>query len=395
VPAPLLLHIALFCQLACSAPEAWPGDAGSGGARAWTGGGDLSVPPGLTPLTKPSSSFSFVVIGDTQPYFNLCVPEESAFTRAILDLAPSFVLHTGDLMDIGRDPRAYDRFVECYKGLLSKLPMFPTIGNHDLDWNLGAKHYKPYLQRQLFVLNPAAYGASYKAAFQVVHGDDPFPYSTDINKPTHKHLVPSGVSHKTFYSFRHGNAYFISFEQGAELEINTPLPWLEKHLKAARGDPKVKFIIIFMHHPMYSTFLHEAYLSPVRYYYEPLFRKYDVTMVLSGHAHAYDRFHVPDDKHQTYTHTPPGRYRLEGRAIHYVVSGPAGGSFLPGGCDPTPAPWPHFSLYYYQARRCGPNMLQVEVHQDRLKVNVLSVSGNQYNYKTSLWDSFIIAPGGH
>jgi len=297
-------------------------------------------------------------------------------------------------MDLGRDPRAYDKFAQCYKDLLAKVPVFPTIGNHDLDWSHGVKPYKAYLERQLFVTNPAVYGSTYKAAFQVFYNDDPFPYSTDYQKPTHKHLVPSGVSHKTFYAFMHNNAYFISFEQGAELELNTPMPWVEKHLKAARANPKVRFIIVLMHHPMYSTFLHEAYLKPVRTYYEPLFRKYDVSLVLSGHAHSYDRFHVPDDSSQTYTASPPGRYRLEGKAVHYIVSGPAGASYLPGDCDPAPSPWKHLSLYYSQARGCGHNMLQISVHQDRLKVDVIEVSGDRYNYKTSLWDSFLITPDG-
>ena len=384
--------MALFSQFACAARDAdAPLSAGELGTWARP---DLSSGSRLSLLGNPKSSFAFVVISDTQPYYNRCVAELSAFPDVILKLSPAFVLHAGDLMDIGRDPRAYDKFEECYQQLLAKVPLFPTVGNHDLDWNHGAKHYKKYLERQLFSLNPAAYGGAYKADFKVTYNDDPFPYSTDVDKPTNKHIVPSGVSHKTFYAFTHKNAYFISFEQGAELEINTPMPWVEKHLKAARADPKFRFVIVLMHHPMYSSFMHEAYLKPVRSYYEALFRKYDVTLVLSGHAHAYDRSHVPDNNSQTYTKAPPGRYRLAGRAVHYIVSGPAGAAFLPGGCDPTPPPWKHPSLYYSQARGCGHNMLRVEVHTDRLKVDVLAVSGDKYNHKTSLWDSFIITPGG-
>lgn len=383
--------LGLMCLFACCNPQdasiLSPGELGVRGPDSGHG---------AVPLAGPAP-FSFVVIGDTQPYFNKCVAELSAFPGAVLDLAPRFALHMGDLMDIGRDPRAYHKFERCYRDLLAKVPLFPTVGNHDLDWGHGGKNYKAYLERQLFSTNPVVYGAAghgtYKADFKISYNDDPRTYSTDYDNPADKHIVPSGVSFKTFYAFRHEAAYFISFEQGAELELNTPLPWLEKHLKAARADPQVRFIIVFMHHPMYATFLHEGYLTPLRTAYEALLRKYDVTLVLAGHAHAYDRFHVPDNKFQTYTKAPPGRYRLGGQAVHHIVSGPAGASFLPGGCDPVPKPYPHPSLYYSQARGCGHHMLQIVVRQHHLEVKVIGVSGDKYNYKTALWDAFIIAPG--
>lgn len=401
----LLLAATTLVLAACGTPreQSTPGadDGGSEGPPVMDAG---AQPPHVVALPsaqayRPRSSFSFVVFGDTQPQDNYCEPELTAFPRVILALKPDFVLHLGDLMDRGREPRAYQIFAHCYKELLDRLPLFPTVGNHDLDWYLGAGHYRSYLVKQLFSFNPAAFGGWYQAAFGVVFGDDTTDYSTNPDSPDHTHTLPSGVSYKTFYAFRYGSAYFLSFEQGAALEINTPRTWVEKHLKLARADPSIRFIFVLMHHPMYSTLMDELYLIRVRAAYEPLFRKYDVTLVLAGHAHAYDRFHVPDDDRRSATSFPPSRYRLGGKAVHYLVSGPAGASYLPGGCDPMPAAlktptdgYPQVSASYSQARGCGHNLVRIKVHKARATVDVISVSGDSHNHKTALWDRFELLP---
>ncbi len=343
----------------------------------------------------------FVVFGDTQPPYNSCAgpearPELLAVPRAIAELAPRFALHVGDLVDVGRYPDAYYSFVRCYEGLLARAPLFPTMGNHEIDWNLGAQNYRAYLQQQLFSFNPAAYGDGYAQDFYIQYGDDPTAYSTSPEHPSHLQEVPSGFSFKTFYTFRHENLYFISMEVGTSLEINTPLPWLEGHLRAARADPAVDHVIVFLHHPIYSSLGREEdeldAVGPIRRAYEPLLRQYDVTLVFSGHVHGYERFFVPDDGRPTRAAAPPERYDLDGAAVHYVVVGPSGAGFLPYDCDPVQPERQEKSYSYTQGRRCGHNFALVEVRGAELAVTILGLSGRASRYRAEVWDQFFLGP---
>ncbi len=370
-------------------------------------GGDLGKALDPDPRGSPqidgnpgTRAFSFVVFGDTHPPADDCLsplatPELRAFPLAIKGLDPDFLLHVGDLVDMGRVPGAYDQFERCYSLLLQSFPLFPTAGNHDVDWNLGAPSYRRYLERQLFTLNPAVGGRGYPLAFPLTYRDDPARYSDDPKKPVYGGgKLPSGFTFKTYYAFRHRNAYFISFEQTTRWEINTPRPWVEAQLKKARSTPGVRHLFVYMHSPMYSTFKEELgsgdSLLPMRQPYEALFRKYDVTMVFSGHIHAYDRFIVPDDGKMTRASPPPVRYAHDGKGVHYLVLGPAGANYLPNKCAPIPPPREERSYGYLQARGCGHNMVRVMVRGKHLEVEVLGVKGGPADYKVSTWDAFNI-----
>jgi 3',5'-cyclic AMP phosphodiesterase CpdA len=73
------------------------------------------------------------------------------------------------------------------------------------------------------------------------------------------------------------------------LESTYPEPeqlrWLEKELAASRSDWK----IVFFHHPLYSSGDRHGSDLRLREVLEPLFVKYDVSVVLNGHDHFYER----------------------------------------------------------------------------------------------------------
>lgn len=349
-------------------------------------------------------SFSFVVFGDCQFAINSPtsgVPERMAIPKAIVDLKPTFLLHTGDLMDHGWEPAAYDKFREYYEEMLSHIPFFPTMGNHDAGTK-GIVNYKRFLESTLTASNKRAFGSGYERAFRISYEDDPTPYPTSFRSPNtakYRGNVPSGVSFKTFYAFRHRNAYFLSFEQGTRWWANTPKEWVEKHLRKARADKAIDHVFATMHHPMYSTTMREdppdpakpgsgECIAPVRKHYEPLFRKYDVTIVFSGHAHLYDRCYVPDDDHETRREPPPVTYPHDGKGVHYIVTGGGGGALNRGS-------WTEERSYrYLQRRTCAHHVMRVEVSGKRLDVSMVEVKGSAETYTTSVFDRFTIAPGG-
>lgn len=342
----------------------------------------------------PPIEFSFVDFADNQFATTSCtsgVPERLAVPQAIAKLAPTFVIESGDLMDHGYEDGAYGKLVSCYDAMLTKIPFFPVVGNHDCG-NGGILKFRAFLEHQLTTRNKDVWGPGYESAFEIAYGDDPNSYSTDPGNPGSKTDVPSGFSFKTYYAFKHRNAYFIGFEIGTRWWSNTPRSWLEKHLKAARADATVKHVFVYMHHPMYSSTMEETSSSgeciqPVRTYYEALFRQYDVTMVFSGHAHVYDRFYVPDDGSASRSAPPKTSYPHDGKGIHYIVSGGGGGP-LPGTCPP--AEKQQFSFDFGQARGCGYHVTHVKVHDATLTVDIVGVEGSETSYTTKVWDSFTV-----
>ncbi len=73
------------------------------------------------------------------------------------------------------------------------------------------------------------------------------------------------------------------------LESTYPEPeqiaWAEKELKASTNDWK----IVYFHHPLYSSGDRHGSDLRLREVLEPLFVKYDVSVVLNGHDHFYER----------------------------------------------------------------------------------------------------------
>jgi 3',5'-cyclic AMP phosphodiesterase CpdA len=102
-----------------------------------------------------------------------------------------------------------------------------------------------------------------------------------------------------YYTYARGNVRFFALDS-TRLD-QKQLAWLEASLRDAREDWK----ICYFHHPLYSNAdRHGAYVD-LRVLLEPLFVKYGVNVVFSGHDHVYERI-----KPQ--------------KGIYYFVSGAAG-----------------------------------------------------------------------
>jgi 3',5'-cyclic AMP phosphodiesterase CpdA len=73
------------------------------------------------------------------------------------------------------------------------------------------------------------------------------------------------------------------------LDSTYPVPeqidWLEKELKSSSDDWK----IVAFHHPLYSSGGRHGSDVRLRETLEPLFIKYNVSLVLAGHDHFYER----------------------------------------------------------------------------------------------------------
>ena len=90
---------------------------------------------------------------------------------------------------------------------------------------------------------------------------------------------------KLYYTFApKPNIRFFAFE--STYPEPEQIRWLEKELAASNDDWK----IVFFHHPLYSDGRFHGPDLDLRKQLMPIFEKYGVNVVLSGHDHVYERF---------------------------------------------------------------------------------------------------------
>ena len=147
----------------------------------------------------------------------------------------NFVLMLGDNLYGGSSARDYqDRFERPYKTLLDQgVNFYASLGNHD-----------------------------------------------DNNEISY---APFHMNGRRYYNYSQGNVEFFALDtnylDGAQLD------WLQQELQKSTAVWKVAFF----HHPLYSSGKTHGSNRELRLTLEPLFEKYGVNVVLSGHDHVYDR----------------------------------------------------------------------------------------------------------
>ena len=95
---------------------------------------------------------------------------------------------------------------------------------------------------------------------------------------------PFNMEGRLYYAFSpKPNIRFFAFD--STYPEPEQIRWLEKELAASNDDWK----IVFFHHPLYSSGDRHGSDLRLREVLEPLFLKYNVSVVLAGHDHFYER----------------------------------------------------------------------------------------------------------
>lgn len=104
------------------------------------------------------------------------------------------------------------------------------------------------------------------------------------DSPNQRFYKNFNMDGKRFYSFepRDGIRFFALDSNHMDRE---QLDWLDKELAASKENWK----IAFFHHPPYSSGETHGSSKTLRNLLEPMFLKYGVSLVLSGHEHFYER----------------------------------------------------------------------------------------------------------
>ena len=222
------------------------------------------------PEAGDGRSFGFAVIGDSGDGSR----SQMAVAGLLEKLNPDFILHTGDVVYPSGKERHYERrFFAPYRKTIKSVPVFPVLGNHDVATRNGAAYLENF--------HP-----------------------------------PKGGSSNTsrYYSFEWGSVHFTALDSELYHDDASGTPeqqkaWLERDLAAAARGGSRK--VVFLHRPLYSSSRHGGDRT-IRRDLAPLFIRYGVDLVFSGHDHCYER-------------TLP----MEG--VSYVVSGGGGKKLYPAG----------------------------------------------------------------
>ncbi len=84
-----------------------------------------------------ASSFSFAVVGDSGDGGEA----QLEVARLLEHLKPDLILHTGDVVYPRGKEKDYDRhFFTPYRSLIREVPLFPVLGNHDVQYKDGAAY---------------------------------------------------------------------------------------------------------------------------------------------------------------------------------------------------------------------------------------------------------------
>jgi predicted MPP superfamily phosphohydrolase len=195
--------------------------------------------------TAASGKFSFAVIGDmgTGQKGQLAVAQAM---ESVCEKEPfGLVLMLGDNIYGGVNSRAFrERFERPYRSLIARGVKFQAVlGNHD---NGGSEKETGYEQFNMV-------GRRY-------------------------YTFTRGQSEK-------GDPLAQFFALDSSRMDREQLAWLEKELAASRATWKIPFF----HHPIYSSGRTHGSDLTLRRDLEPLFTRYGVQTVLSGHDHIYER----------------------------------------------------------------------------------------------------------
>ncbi|MFJ2192170.1 purple acid phosphatase family protein [Kitasatospora sp. NPDC087861] len=218
------------------------------------------------PAPGRGTGFTFTAFGDQG------IGSDAAATgRLVAGLGPAFHLHMGDLSYANSggsgqtgdtyDARLWDAFFVQNDPVAAHTPWMMAVGNHEMEPWYASDGYGGVRAR--FTMPDNAWGQS------------------------------TGI-----YSWRYQNVGLISLD-GNDICYNTPTnlnhtkgkqkTWLESRLAAFRADRTIDFVVVYLHQCTYSTCHDNGAELGAQQDWAPLFDKYQVDLVLSGHNHIYER----------------------------------------------------------------------------------------------------------
>ncbi len=186
----------------------------------------------------PGEPIRFAAFGDTRDGHGV----HRAVVEAVANEKVDLLLNTGDMVAQGGRQGDWDQFFQIERPLLAETPVMPAVGNHDMGNGQLFRHY--------FL---------------------------------HDHWSQD----RRYYSHDWGNLRILALDSGIECRGGcTQYYFAERVL--AEGARKGMVMVLFMHHPPFSSGEHgsdKRVQRPIR----ELARRHGVELVITGHDHNYER----------------------------------------------------------------------------------------------------------
>ncbi len=188
--------------------------------------------------------YSVIVYGDTRDSRQTPSQHPQVVSAIITEIdahkkKPEAVFNTGDLVYDGNDEAGWNDFFNEIDPILKRgIPYYPVLGNHE-------QESKQFFDR--------------------------------FDLPGNEQFYRVDIANFTFLVLDSNIAITTGSEQ---------YTWLTNEL--SKPNMRSRFIAVLLHHPLYSTGPHGGDTT-LRAQLHPLFLKKNVTMIFSGHDHAYER----------------------------------------------------------------------------------------------------------
>ena len=136
--------------------------------------------------------------------------------------------------------------------------------------------------------------------------DRKYPQYTEAHTFNHLFHFPQNGAEKsknTSYYFFYNNALFVSLDMNNSNisrgeKFDEQAKWFQHTLDSLKGT--YQYLIVLMHKSVYGSSIIDSNVGKyIRPQWSPIFQKYNVDLVLSGHDHVYSRTHQLDGDHKS------------------------------------------------------------------------------------------------
>ena len=184
-------------------------------------------------VVSPKDSV-IVMFGDTRTNHEV----HKLIVKDIMTFHPVAVFHTGDLVYNGKLTSDWNIFKSIMKPILDSSRFYPSFGNHEMHSETMTTDYK----------------------------------------------VPNNGK---WYSVNIMNIHFTVLDNFSNFSVGSKqYKWLVADLKASSSS---LFRVVVMHLTVYSSGPHKDKIKKIKRTLVPLFEKYGVSVVFSGHNHSYEK----------------------------------------------------------------------------------------------------------
>ncbi len=198
--------------------------------------------------------FRFVAFGDTRSRHDV----HAKLVERITAEEPRLVINTGDLVSDGRSISDWESFFAVNRELMRDIPYYPALGNHEND----SPHYYDFFH---LPGNERYYTFSVgDALFLFLDTEGPY-YDTPV--------FLEGASRDAFWAGQ--NRRYMEVQKA----------WARRMLEL-QGD--AGFVFVIMHKPLYTAKKSRVMdTARRRVFWDDMFERYGVQVVLCGHDHHY------------------------------------------------------------------------------------------------------------